>query len=562
MAVVDPIGINLSGIAGVLATNALRVPPNQRSYAWGTEQVTDLLDDLQKAIAADAPVYYLGTITLRRTAERAVEVVDGQQRLTTAVILLCAIRDYLLEHGDMGTAEKLHHKYLIQPDVWSPENNPRLTLNAVDDLFYRSRVLAMPGDTSVTAIKQSHERISQAARLARERIYRLVDGAADPVSVLKTWVDYLDDAGQCLVFRVPNEMNPYTIFETLNGRGLQLSPTDNLKNYLFGLAADQLDQVQLHWSEMVGALDAGDIRKEGVLTDYIKSFWSSTRGLTRREELFRRIRERVTTKADAVKTAADLAASAKHYAAIVSPSEDNWRRFGPVSREYMEALNLLGLVQIRPLLLSILDRFAPADVSRAMSLMVATAVRVLVSGRSGSGAVEGHYTEAALRVRNRSIGDCRQLVAYLKPLVPGDAEFKSQMSVATVTKSNVARYYLRVLEAYRTGGREPELVPNPDTGVVNLEHVLPKNPSDAWFTVISEEEAAAYVYRLGNMVLMNTRLNNRGGSDTFLAKRSFLAASPFALTKAIATNGRWGIQEIEARQAVLAALAPKAWPLR
>ena len=103
----------LDGIAHVLASNKLRVPGNQRSYAWGEEQVGDLLADLGKAFEADAEVYYLGPIYLRSVREEALDIVDGQQRLTTLAVMMCAIRDYFFSNGNKDKARRFHTKYLV-----------------------------------------------------------------------------------------------------------------------------------------------------------------------------------------------------------------------------------------------------------------------------------------------------------------------------------------------------------------------------------------------------------------------------------------------------------------
>jgi hypothetical protein len=109
------------------------------------------------------------------------------------------------------------------------------------------------------------------------------------------------------------------------------------------------------------------------------------------------------------------------------------------------------------------------------------------------------------------------------------------------------------------GERQPQLVPNDDTTAVNLEHVLPVNPSVDWH--IAEEVAAAYHRRIGNMVLLSAQDNVEAGNKKFAEKRNVLKASPFISTKRVGRAGKWGPDEIEARQAELAALAPMVWLL-
>ena len=89
------IGFDLIGIGGVLNRHNIRVPVNQREYTWEEHHVKALFQDIAGAIAEDAPEYFLGTIVGIPRATDTLQIVDGQQRLATTVILLCAIRDYL-----------------------------------------------------------------------------------------------------------------------------------------------------------------------------------------------------------------------------------------------------------------------------------------------------------------------------------------------------------------------------------------------------------------------------------------------------------------------------------
>lgn len=93
----ETIGIAPSTIGHVLRNQMLAVPINQRAYAWKETHVTDLYQDMQGAIANGEQEYFLGSIVVPQTTNGRPQVVDGQQRLATSVILLAAIRDYFVE---------------------------------------------------------------------------------------------------------------------------------------------------------------------------------------------------------------------------------------------------------------------------------------------------------------------------------------------------------------------------------------------------------------------------------------------------------------------------------
>src|SRR5882757_9226249 len=89
------IGFAQLGLGSILKQNKLSVPPNQREYAWELKYVRTLFQDFAREIDSDDRLYFLGTIVTIPRPNGVLEIVDGQQRLTTATILLSAIRDYL-----------------------------------------------------------------------------------------------------------------------------------------------------------------------------------------------------------------------------------------------------------------------------------------------------------------------------------------------------------------------------------------------------------------------------------------------------------------------------------
>lgn len=127
-----------------------------------------------------------------------------------------------------------------------------------------------------------------------------------------------------------------------------------------------------------------------------------------------------------------------------------------------------------------------------------------------------------------------------------------------MSKSALAKFYLRALEAQK-GAKHDELIVNPDADKVNLEHVLPQTPSEAW-NYIPADQKSDLVKRLGNLALMAKRMNSKAANADFDTKKKFFAESRISLTKELADLPHWSGAEIEARQRVLAKLAVKAWP--
>ena len=200
-----------------------------------------------------------------------------------------------------------------------------------------------------------------------------------------------------------------------------------------------------------------------------------------------------------------------------------------------------------------------------MRRLVSWSVRFLVSGGGGGGLVETRYGKAAQAINEKTIKDSAGLLKALIDIIPADAVFEPDFAKARV-RGYMARYYLRAMEGMLNKEKDPQLAAHEDEDKVNLEHVMPYNVrsavAPAEWKHIDAETRRAYLTRLGNLALMRVVPNSKMGDRGFAFKRPLLAASEFVLTKEIARNGKWGPDEIDARQLRLAKLAVKTWPIR
>jgi len=560
MATTTSITINLEGVGRILINRNVGVPIYQRSYAWEDQHVLDLLNDIQTAIAASAQEYFIGSIVTTKKQEERAEVADGQQRLATITILLAAIRDYFYETGDKDRADTITAELLHKKELKTLNLIPKLKLNDLDNEYFTKRVLLLPDNPQrlESPQKPSHKRIDRAAFLARDHVKRIAL-ISNPIDQLSDLVEYLKDSVKVIWVQVPDDTNAFMIFETLNDRGLTLAITDLLKNHLFGLAAQRLGEVRESWISMTSVLES--IEEEDIVLTFLRHYWSSCYGLVREKDLYAEIKKRINTQALAVDFIRELERNAHTYAAIVNTSDAFWNKYGDTCRKHMETLSILRMVQIRPLILSALDKFSEMEVKKAAKNLVSWSVRLLIHGTLGTGAIEANTCKAAVAMRAKSVSNSAKLFTFLKKIIPNDAQFKSAFMVASVSKAFLARYYLRALEQQQRGDNEPELVPNDSSEVVNLEHVLPQNPSTAWGHIPSDERDLL-VNRLGNLALLKTKINIKTGNDGFTAKKKYYAKSEFILTSSMAKEMKWEKSAIEARQARMAALALKTWPVK
>lgn len=556
-----------SGIGSVLNRYSLGVPLNQRSYAWEAAHVRTLLQDFSNAIDGADPTYFLGTIVLTLGDTDKLEVADGQQRLATTAILISAIRDRLSfgNTNEKAAAEKFTQNFLLEFDERSGEHRPKLSLNAEDnDFFVKSALLppSHPERNKAQRTTESHHRLFEAVEICTAHIEKVVSqySKADQAKRLYDWIDFLRDSGVIIEIKVPDPFNAYTLFETLNDRGLRASQADILKNYLFGKAQDRLTEIAPKWASMVSVIESVDA--DDLLLTYLRHFWISYRGPTIEKELAEKIRETVAGRQQAIDITNQLAADVVNYAALFSPLEHTgWKGYDKETRAYVYVMTrILQVVQVRPLLLAVIRSFNAAEAKKAFKDLLSWSVRFLVAGGAGGGVIERNYGLRAGEIANGRVKTAAELKDKMKGVVRTDAEFVEGFRQHRVSKVHLARYYLRALELSRTGVDHPDLGGIlEDTAQLTLEHIIPLNPNDNW--KLPDDVVHGYAKRLGNMTLLDPTTNTDIGNKAFADKRAVYQKSPLLITQEIGKELFWGPDEINSRQAVMAATALDIWKL-
>jgi hypothetical protein len=554
----DRIQFGLSGIATALKDRLLAVPIYQRSYAWGDDQVSEYWNDLRGAFSETAPEYFVGTLVLTRQASPPRDtIIDGQQRLATTSILLAAIRDEFSDRGDQARADIVQRDYLSTSDLATASVVSRLNLNSEDTHYFEQRIVR--GIPSAVPSRPSHYLLLKAYGLFRQEIKKVADDAGPEWAArLAQWVEFVRSRVKAIVLEVPSDADAFLIFETLNDRGADLTVADLLKNYLFGHAGSKLDAVRDGWMMVLGALEIP--AETALFTTFLRHYWSSVRGAVRERELYRSIKEFVATEAQVLDFINQLQSAAGTYSALLSSGHEYWEQFGGTVKENVETLLRLDLEQNRPLLLAALQHFTDAEKKALLKALVSWSVRGLVVGGIGGGTAEKAYCRAAVRTRKGEIKTTQELLGELAAIVPSDSEFREAFAVARVPRANLARYYLMALERGKRGDAEPEFVPNSNEEQVNLEHVLPKRATAAdWGSEFNADERREYLYRLGNLCLLQKGPNGRIGNKSFTAKKPILGKSAFVLTSEIAAESDWTRDKLKERQKGLAGLAVAVW---
>lgn len=603
---------NIFSVAQLFEGRLLRVPDYQRGYSWEEPQLRDFIEDIE--LLGDKQVHYAGTVVLHRTERDpqmdedgrthvALDVVDGQQRLTTIVILLCVLRRELARIGaEPNLQEGIRRSFLWVNAHGTRARLTKLSLAGELGDYFERRVLAeLP--TADAPKTQSEARIDDArvrfTKFLAARGEALGDGyAAWLVGLYAKVTQRLKTS----LFSVESEADVGVIFEVLNNRGKPLSELEKVKNYLLYVAAKTDEDGKLArkinkvWSRVLHSLMAGQLTRSQDEDQLLRTHWllaydPNERAWDGSRSIKAKIDLRAGNAPDVLYAAADsyldtLEEVALSFADIENPQRhDAFRGVAPDDarrREialWVERLHRLGFVApFRPLLAAA-RRAGPLDDGGHVELLKACErfsflVYRVAGCRPNAGRSWLYRLGHRLFLRETDIKSAAASVAsaigwYCRQQAYDRFFEVDPESPRSFYEWGGIRYLLYEWETHLAGPRQVMLSwrelhqRQPKT---TIEHVLPQTPVDPYWSERFDDEARrVYTHDLGNLCL--TEDNSVYGNKPFAAKRGEAGAvgrcystSNLFSERALARATEWTPQAIVARHDELAAWAKERWP--
>ena len=536
---------------------AYEIPKFQRDYSWEAEQWDDLWQDIRSLVSNEESYHYLGYLVLQTSDQKTFRVIDGQQRLTTLSILILAVLKALQDLIDQGVdAEKnkirqdsLRNSYIGYLDPVTLLSRNKLKLNRNNDSYYKNYL--------VTLDRPRERGINASERLMKgcfTWFYERVRVGFQTGEALAGFVDTIVDKLFFTVISVNDELNAFKVFETLNARGVQLSSADLLKNYLFSLADkesahnSELDEMERFWGSILDRLTSER------LPEFLRTYWNSKNKNVSKNDLFKTIRKRITSKAEAFNLLRDLDQNADLFVALRLPEDDLWKG-KPQVAERLRELNMFQVRQPFPLLMAAYRDLDAAGFLRALDACSIISFRYNVISGLNPNEQDTAYNEASLNIAKEKRFD----VSWLRRVYPEDDSFSTSFSNAefkpTSRNNKLVRYVLSEIERHKHGQ-----APDRASDTYSIEHVLPVAPDASWG--FDDDAVERSVYRLGNLALLETNLNRDAGNDPYGLKRPIYQRSGIASTMAIAEHyEQWTEEAVSNRQKHMAKVAKDIWKL-
>ena len=541
-----------------------RVPLYQRTYSWGEAQLQRLWDDVDK-LAGDrqrdvAATHFIGSVVLAPSPAlgpvgvQEFLVVDGQQRLTTLTLLLCAIRDHRVATEAPEHRERINEQYLV--NRWkSAAERAKVVPTQADRSAYDAVLDSTPQAGGA-------DRIGAAYRHFRAQLVR-VDDPEDPLDVERIEGAVISGLSLVSVTAQAGD-NAYRIFESLNNTGLALKQGDLLRNYLFMRLPTRGEVVYSGvWLPLQQTLNPDDLELLFWL-DLVRTDNRVKQTETYAEQ--QRRLERLPGESEVEAEVGRFARLGHLLAAILDPSREG----DPDVRLRLQRMKDWGTTTVYPLALHLLDLRDRGEtdsdrVARALLVVESFLVRRLLTGRA---------TKGVNRVLTDTVGEMAADLpvdeAVHRYLSSGRKYFATDEDVRAALKT--VPFYLN--------GRAPQRAlllqwieetyaskePVQATGLT-IEHILPQTLNQNWRDVLiddadedeePEDLQEQLLHTLGNLTL--TGYNAALSNSPFDVKRTKLATSGLSMNQEIAAQERWGRGEILARADRLAERICAAWP--
>ncbi len=542
-----------------------KVPPYQRNYSWTEEQWEDLWNDLFELSGSSQDHHYMGALVMEAKSDREYLIIDGQQRLATLSILGLVIIEKLKNMANEGKepdknrerANELRKRFIGEKDPASLVENSRLSLNKSDDPFYQDYLVQGKKPLKKRGLSKSNRLLWECFEYFSSR-FNDIDKYKNDGELVARFLS--ETTARQLLFiqiTVDNELNAYTVFETLNARGLELTVTDLLKNYLFSKIRIPSDQetIQRRWQSLISVVG------QEHLPDLLRFHLLCSRSEVRKQRLFKLMREEVKTPEDVFALMEILEKRAELFAAIFDPNHEYWSE-KLNAKPFIKELNLFRMTQMIPLLFSVWEKFDSENFVKILKMVSVISFRYSIVSGLNPTQFEKIYPAAAKAVIEGKAAAPKDVFDYLKPLYVDDKKFEQDFALLTINtdgqQKKLAKYILSALEQ-DFSGRSCD----PDTDPGTIEHILPQNPSEEWSEEFPKRYWEEAIYRLGNFTLLEVSANRLVGSAVYSEKLQKYKESKYALTQKIAELApeSWTLELLNERQAALAKRAVHLWRL-
>lgn len=562
------------------------VPDYQREYVWNDEQVEQLLFDLLDAYNTDnKKAYFLGTIVTYDSGSQF-ELIDGQQRLTTFFVLLCAIKRIYINHGEPTS--------VIDNLIYSPTmNNDGDVINLYHlQLQYEDAgnclELIEKGEGRPNYLTQSGERLFDAFKTIQD----FLNERFSDIASLKKFVVFLLNKTSFIRIETYDIADALKIFETINQRGKGLDPMDLLKNMIFRqVDRSKFKELNMNWKSITRSLEKIDEKPLRFLRYFIMANYDTSGekdGILREDQIYTWLtnnNEQCHYEEAPFQFVQKMAQNVDLYVKCRVP---DGTQEGNV---HLKNIALLaGKSYKLHLMLMLAASNMNADALAKFKAVLESVVYYTVINKIATNVTERTFALWCKDVRN--IVTPEDLDGFVnRTIIPtvNDWKMNNKSNFLRLGLNSMQQYRIKFIlgkitayvDALRLGKTTVEDLTVYTQTAVEIEHIMPQTCTDKIQYDLDEEEFAVYIHRLGNLTLLENSINKSIHNDNYANKSIAYKQSKFYITSslsALVNQGQdtainranlllsawpdWNKQAIEERQEMLYRLSEMIWEIR
>ena len=538
---------DLSSVSKILTNKTkIAVPFFQRSYSWKKSEQTQFIDDLLRVHNEKIKNYFIGTIFFKESEDNPSFVIDGQQRITTATILIIVIRDILVELND-SRFSTIENKFILDENLISQELEFKLYLNDINQQFFQDNLQTRSNASDRISYLKSTKKISDSNKLLcdcyflyHKKLTSIISkqNKDDKIISLLKILTTLTDNFQALTISVTDESEAFTIFETLNDRGLDLTIADLLKNYLFSIIYSPTNESSSRI--LVSQWDAMVERLGKSIGGFFKHYWNSKNKPISEKEIFRVLKNKITTKQQVNNFLKEIIEEAEVYYYLLNPEHSYWNNLDV--ENLLSEISILGIRQCLPILLSTKLCFSESEFVQSLKSCVGLSFRYSTVCNLHNNKLESMYSNVANEIRNGSIKTNSKIRNEFKKIDPKDSIYDESFRALTFKNNKTPRYILKKINDLLDAGKEIVSSNN-----ITLEHIIPEKPVADYKKYFKSNSInfKDVVFKLYNMTILGNEYNRKASSEMFNKKIIMYKKSKLPINKKIKNYKHWTKSEIQ-----------------
>ena len=519
-----------------------QIPDYQRPYSWDKDNVSDLISDLVTSYINNIEEnYFCGSLVLVQGDKGRLDIIDGQQRVTTFTILACVIRD--LYYDILDEKQKDYIKLSIQDKYENTKRKLKFLTNDKYQLDFEETVLKK---INFVSNKNDYEkdfpknRYLQNAHFIRDNIKENFGNFNIDVNKFVIW---LYEKIVLTTILCPNADSAIRIFNVLNDRGMPLSPIDILKSSLMQRILNEEDKntFKVSWEAIITKLEFDDIAFEDMLNSYLYYKLGDNPSVRIDTELMD-----IFKKENKLENPLEVISEIKNFS-------DSYIEILTLKNKYIFCLKYLKHRIYWTSILASAKFVKYKDFDKLIKYLMAYYYQNWIAGKTVANIKQTSFNIIKSIKKDDNIDEIVKLMQENLKKYETTNMFENELNINNHYERNWAKPLLILVEYFWTDSQNEQQSFIPLSSKLHLEHILPQTTNEFWNNIFTIEQREIWTNSLANLVLLSLRKNIQAQNYDFNSKKEAYfnndnVVTSFHTTRDIKEICEWNEKELKLRK--------------